>query len=84
MLALIGVRRHLVGPAPAHAGEPHLSHQALDRAAGDADALPVELGPDLVGAIDVEVLGVHAGDLALRAPRRGPPVLDGGRFFATQ
>ena len=57
MLALVGVRRHLVGPSPADAGEPQLSHQALDGAAGDADALPVELGPDLVGAVDVEVLG---------------------------
>jgi hypothetical protein len=55
VLALIGVRRHLVGAAPAHAGEAEVSHQALDGAAGDADALPVQLGPDLVGSIDVEV-----------------------------
>ena len=65
VLALVGAGGDLVGPAPAHPGEPQLAHQALDGAAGHPDALPVELGPDLVGAIDVEVLGVDPGDLDL-------------------
>ena len=67
-LTLVGMRRHLVGPTPAHAGEAELPHQALDRAAGDTGALPVELGPDFVGPVDVEVLGMDAGDLAPELP----------------
>ena len=66
VLAVIGAGRDLEGPAPTDAREPELAHEALDGAAGDAGALAVELGPDLVGAVDREVLTVHAGDLFLQ------------------
>src|SRR5215204_2636137 len=54
------------GPAlaPAHDPlQPERAHQALDRAAGDADALPAELSGDLAGAVDLEVLPPDAADL---------------------
>ena len=56
VLALVGAGGDLVGLASSGTGKPQVTHEALDRAAGDADALPVELGPDLVGSIDLEVL----------------------------
>ena len=80
VLALVGARGDLVGRAPPGTRKAQLTHEALDRAAGDPDALPVELGPDLVGPIDVEVLGVDPGDLGLQLlvadrPRRRRPLL---------
>jgi hypothetical protein len=39
--------------------EAEIAHETLDRAAGDSDSFPVELGPDLVGPIDLEVLPVE-------------------------
>jgi hypothetical protein len=58
--------------------ESQVAHQPLDRAAGDPGAFPVELDPDLVGSVDVEVVAVDPGDLDLqllvpqRSGRRGP------------
>src|SRR5262249_47079170 len=58
--------RGRVGGAPAPssnpAGQAHLAHEALDGAAGDRDALPVELAPHLAGAVDAVVLLEHPGD----------------------
>ena len=65
VLALVEAGGDLVGPAPAGPRKPQLTHQALDGAAGHADALPVELGPDLVGPIDLEVVAPDPEDLAL-------------------
>ena len=64
VLALVGAGGDLVGPAPAGPGKAQLSHQSLDGAAGHPDALSVELGPDLVGSIDLEVVAPDAKDLA--------------------
>ena len=55
--------RRLPAPAPSHAAEAELAHQALDGAARDADPLAVELDPDLVGAVDAAVVGMDPGDL---------------------
>ena len=41
----------------------HVAHQTLDSAACDSDLVFVELVPDLVGAIDREVLFPHPQDL---------------------
>src|SRR5258708_27985629 len=52
------------------------SHQASHTVAADLDALTAELAPDLLGAVDIEVLSVHPSDLDLEllvaspAPRR--------------
>src|ERR687885_1197899 len=43
----------------------HGPHEACDRAAGDLEALALQLPPDLAHAIDPEVLVEHALDLAL-------------------
>jgi hypothetical protein len=43
----------------------HILHQPFDRAAGDRNVFAVQLPPDLPGAIDLEVLREHAGDLGL-------------------
>jgi len=56
--------------------------QVFRSASGDADVLPVELGPHLVGAMDEQVLLVDPVDLAdefdiaLRPCRRPPPLGD--------
>ena len=42
-----------------------VSHQSLDGATGDGDAVLVELVPDLVGSIDRQVLLPHPQDLRL-------------------
>src|SRR5262245_20055760 len=43
--------------APTHGpSQPKRSHQSLDATAGDGDALPAELSPDLACAVDLEVL----------------------------
>ena len=39
-------------------------HEELDRAAGDRDALAVQLPPDFTGAVDAVVLPVDTADLA--------------------
>jgi len=41
------------------------SHQASHTVAADLDALAAELAPDLLGAVDIEVLPVHPSDLDL-------------------
>ena len=48
----------------------HVPHQPRHRAAGDLDALPPELPPDLAHAVDAEVLIEDAPDLDLQ---RGIP-----------
>ena len=83
MLALVEAGGDLVGPAPAGPRKPQVTHQALDGAARHADALPVELGPDLVGPIDLEVVAPDPEDLALSSSSRTARA-DGGRFLATQ
>lgn len=62
---LVDERRDAVALAAARPREPEPPHQALDSAARDADPLAVELGPDLVGAVDGEVGCVDPGDLDL-------------------
>jgi hypothetical protein len=54
-----------VGLATARALQAQLTHQPLHGAAGHGDPFTVQLPPDLAGAIDTEVLGMHAGDLGL-------------------
>src|SRR5690606_1450176 len=49
--------------APDHATQPHLSHQALHRAAGNLHALAQQLQPDLAHAVHLEVLLPYAADL---------------------
>jgi hypothetical protein len=67
-----GSRQQLVGdgrlpaPATANPSEARGRHEPLDRAAGHAHFLPVELGPDLVGAVDAAVGLVDPGDLDLQ------------------
>jgi hypothetical protein len=53
---------------PSHDARPpdQLTHQPLDGAAGHRGTLPVQLPPDLPGAIDPEVLGVDPADLDLQ------------------
>jgi hypothetical protein len=46
--------------------QPQLVHQTLHRAAGDLDALAVQLAPDLAGPVEREVGRVDACDLGLR------------------
>src|SRR5690349_15840078 len=45
--------------------QPELTHQSLDRASRDRDALPVQRQPHLAGAVDPVVLRMHAADLGL-------------------
>src|SRR5262245_55965697 len=50
--------------APTHGpSQPKRSHQSFDPTAGDGDALPAELSPDLACAVDLEVLIPDALDL---------------------
>src|SRR5262245_46061709 len=50
--------------APTHGpSRPDRSHQSFDATAGDGDALPAELSPDLACAVDLEVLIPDALDL---------------------
>src|SRR5262245_27007864 len=42
--------------------QPERSHQSFDGTAGDGDAIPSELPPNLAGAVDLEVIIVHAPD----------------------
>src|SRR5262249_6080273 len=50
--------------APTHSPlQPERSHQSFDATAGDGDALPAELSPDLACAVDLEVLIPDALDL---------------------
>src|SRR5215510_3668128 len=42
--------------------QPERSHQSFDGTAGDGDALPAELSPDLACAVDLEVIIIHAPD----------------------
>src|ERR1700712_3787812 len=87
------VRAERIGPArltPArwdreHAGQGRTALRwSVNRAARHRDALSVELGPDLAGAVDAVVLGVHLSDLAGQprvalTPRRGRRGPRGGR-----
>jgi len=64
--------------APDHAFQAHLTHQACHPFATDRDILPVQLAPDLLDPVDLEVLLAHALDLDLelgvaQLPRRGWP-----------
>src|SRR5216684_6635936 len=53
------------GLAADRAHEFEFSHQAGHTVAADLDALAAELAPDLLGAVDIEVLSVHPSDLDL-------------------
>ena len=54
------------GRAPAHGPtQAEVAHEPAHGAAGHRDALPVELAPHLVRAVDAEVLRVHSGYLRL-------------------
>ncbi len=46
-----------------HARQPYRPHQPSDRAAGDIEALPLQLPPDLADTIDPEVGLEHAPHL---------------------
>ena len=63
--AIVGVGGDHELPASAGAGQAQLAHEALHGAAAHPDVLPVELGPDLVGAIDTTVLGEDPHDVDL-------------------
>src|SRR5262247_3691110 len=41
---------------------PERSHQSFDGTAGNGDAIPSELPPNLAGAVDLEVIIIHAPD----------------------
>src|SRR5262249_37411437 len=64
--------------APTHSPlQPNRSHQSFDATAGDGDALPAELSPDLACAVDLEVPIPDALDLLRNLdiapnPRRQP------------
>ena len=47
--------------------QPHHPHKPSDSAAGDVEALPLQLPPDLAHAIDLEVLIEHPAYLDLQA-----------------
>src|SRR2546429_442827 len=49
-----------------HALQAELAHQPGDAVTANPDVLPVQLPPDLLHAVDAEVLGVHAPDLDLQ------------------
>src|SRR5262249_34718520 len=55
--------------------QPERSHQSFDGTAGDGDAIPSELPPNLAGAVDLEVIIVHAPDftrnLSIASKARG-------------
>jgi hypothetical protein len=57
------MRRHLEAPPSHRASEAQIGHQASHGAARDLDALPVELRPDLLHPVDLEVLVPHPSDL---------------------
>jgi len=59
---VVGDRRPLE-LAPAHTTKPEGGHEPGDPVTADVDALPLQLGPDLVDAVNVVVLAVHPGDL---------------------
>jgi hypothetical protein len=46
-------------PATAHTLQVKLTHQPLDGAASHRDAFATQLPPDVPGAVDPEVLGMH-------------------------
>ena len=61
--------------------EAHGLHQAGHRAAGDVEALALQLPPDLANAVDAEVRLEHASDLDLQSliplrPSRQPGGID--------
>jgi hypothetical protein len=64
----LGLRISHRGPlrlATHHTLQAKLAHQPLDGAAGHPDALPLELPPELAGAVHLEVLLPDALDLGL-------------------
>ena len=65
ILCLVGDGGSSPLPATTHTTHPQITHEALDGAAGHRGALPVELGPDLVGPIDASG--------SRRAPGRSRP-----------
>ena len=52
----------LAGLPPPDPGQSFGLHQPLDGATGHLDVLAVELGPDLPGAVDTDVVGVDLAD----------------------
>jgi IS30 family transposase len=54
-----------VGLPAAHARKPELAHELLHRAAGHRDPLPVQLPPNLAGAVDRKVVVIDPTDLDL-------------------
>src|SRR5262247_1811380 len=66
--------------------QPERSHQSFDATAGDGDAIPSELPPNLAGTVDLEVIIIHAPDftrnlsIASKA-RRFPLRLSLSRFL---
>ena len=84
VLTLVEAGGHLVGPAPSCSREAQLTHQALHGAAGHADPLSVELGPDLVGPIDLEVVAPDRGRISPLSSSSRTERAEGGRFLATQ
>jgi hypothetical protein len=59
-----------VGLAAADAFQAQLAHQPLEGAASHHDPLPMQLPPDLAGAVDPEVVLVDPAELGLQ---RGIP-----------
>jgi len=64
----VGDRRDLVATASFGAPKPQLAHQTLDGAASDPMTFTVQLPPDLVGTVDLEVLVPDALDLLAQRP----------------
>jgi len=60
------VDRGAGGLAAHDPGDAQLTHEPLDRAAGDADALAAQLPPDLAGAVDLVVVVEDPLDLTLK------------------
>jgi hypothetical protein len=73
MLGLVGKGGPLECLAPPSPAQAQVTHQALDRAAGDRIPFPLHLGPHLVGSIDIEVVGVDPSNLGLERLVSDPP-----------
>ena len=81
MQPVIGDGGDLERLAPSGPGQAFLAHQPLDGASSDADVLSVELCPDLVGAIDEQVLAHRPVGSPRPVPRRARARADGGRLL---
>ncbi len=67
---------------PSDTAQPRLTHEALDRAAGDQVALAAQLGVDLADAVDAVVVRVGFPDDRALLARSLTDLADGGRVFA--